>query len=216
MTEAALPLNLQHCYASCLRAFAVSLISGSPDLLMECKVLDCWSVRRAGQSDCKRFITNRGDVVSAGLSGTHSPRLVMKRLQSNCQARRIDQQLISAPELPIFHNIARFLSNLSVTIAEFRTLPISYSILQLNVDKLFWEVRQMNVLHQAASCSSCYDIRDIAIHVCTQHTTHKVAENYSTAHGRLRPPSSGSSVCATALTTKQSAVLETIRAPPYS
>ncbi|KAG5441276.1 hypothetical protein CSKR_102492, partial [Clonorchis sinensis] len=26
---------------------------------------------------------------------------------------------------------------------------------------------QMNVLHQAASCSSCYDIRDIAIHVST-------------------------------------------------
>ncbi|KAG5446305.1 hypothetical protein CSKR_113497 [Clonorchis sinensis] len=24
---------------------------------------------------------------------------------------------------------------------------------------------QLNVLHQAASCSSCYDIRDIAIHV---------------------------------------------------
>ncbi|KAG5441014.1 Ras-specific guanine nucleotide-releasing factor 2 [Clonorchis sinensis] len=27
--------------------------------------------------------------------------------------------------------------------------------------------RQLNVLHQAASCSSCYDIRDIAIHVYT-------------------------------------------------
>ncbi|KAG5453267.1 hypothetical protein CSKR_108474 [Clonorchis sinensis] len=25
--------------------------------------------------------------------------------------------------------------------------------------------RQLNVLHQAASCSSCYDIRYIAIHV---------------------------------------------------
>ncbi|KAG5454701.1 hypothetical protein CSKR_104927 [Clonorchis sinensis] len=25
--------------------------------------------------------------------------------------------------------------------------------------------RQLNVLHQAASCFSCYDIRDIAIHV---------------------------------------------------
>ncbi|KAG5445461.1 hypothetical protein CSKR_103727 [Clonorchis sinensis] len=25
-------------------------------------------------------------------------------------------------------------------------------------------LRQLNVLHQAASCSSCYDIRDIAIH----------------------------------------------------
>ncbi|KER20329.1 hypothetical protein T265_15343, partial [Opisthorchis viverrini] len=29
----------------------------------------CWSVRRAWQLDCKRFITNRGDIVSAGLSG---------------------------------------------------------------------------------------------------------------------------------------------------
>ncbi|KAG5443125.1 hypothetical protein CSKR_110532 [Clonorchis sinensis] len=37
--------------------------------------------------------------------------------------------------------------------------------------------RQLNVLHQAASCSSCYDIRDIAIHV---------AENPSTAHNRFR------------------------------
>ncbi|KAG5454029.1 hypothetical protein CSKR_102060, partial [Clonorchis sinensis] len=40
------------------------------------------------------------------------------------------------------------------------------------------ESRQLNVLHQAASCSSCYDIRDIAIHV---------AENSSTAHDRFRP-----------------------------
>ncbi|KER18952.1 hypothetical protein T265_12084 [Opisthorchis viverrini] len=29
----------------------------------------CWSVRRAWQLDCKRFITNRGEIVSAGLSG---------------------------------------------------------------------------------------------------------------------------------------------------
>ncbi|KAG5441475.1 Neuronal acetylcholine receptor subunit beta-3 [Clonorchis sinensis] len=28
-------------------------------------------------------------------------------------------------------------------------------------------LRQLNVLHQAASCSSCYDIRDITIHVYT-------------------------------------------------
>ncbi|KAG5453958.1 hypothetical protein CSKR_110042 [Clonorchis sinensis] len=38
--------------------------------------------------------------------------------------------------------------------------------------------RQLNVLHQAASCSSCYDIRDIVTHV---------AENSSTAHDRFRP-----------------------------
>ncbi|KAG5452713.1 hypothetical protein CSKR_102140, partial [Clonorchis sinensis] len=44
--------------------------------------------------------------------------------------------------------------------------------------------RQLNVLHQAASCSSCYDIPDIAIHV---------AENSSTAHDRFRP-SWGSSI----------------------
>ncbi|KAG5454519.1 hypothetical protein CSKR_104873 [Clonorchis sinensis] len=47
--------------------------------------------------------------------------------------------------------------------------------------------RQLNVLHQAASCSSCYDIRDIAIHVYKLCTTHKNAENYSTAHDRFRP-----------------------------
>ncbi|KAG5452416.1 hypothetical protein CSKR_107116 [Clonorchis sinensis] len=50
-----------------------------------------------------RFITNRGDIISAGLSGLRlsdplnpalmmSPQLVMKRLQSNCQARRTNQQ----------------------------------------------------------------------------------------------------------------------------
>ncbi|KER29911.1 hypothetical protein T265_13291, partial [Opisthorchis viverrini] len=48
------------------------------------------------------------------------------------------------------------------------------------------------VPHQVASCFSCYDIRDIAIHVSSQCTTHKVAENPSTAHDRFRP-SSGSS-----------------------
>ncbi|KAG5444888.1 hypothetical protein CSKR_103598 [Clonorchis sinensis] len=37
------------------------------------KLIDCWSVRRARQLDCKRFITNRGDIVSAGL--THSTRV---------------------------------------------------------------------------------------------------------------------------------------------
>ncbi|KAG5448296.1 hypothetical protein CSKR_110455, partial [Clonorchis sinensis] len=48
---------------------------------------------------------------------------------------------------------------------------------QLNLP--FFDVfRQLNVLHQAASCSSCYDIRDIAIHV---------AENSSTTHDRFRP-----------------------------
>ncbi|GAA56393.1 hypothetical protein CLF_110802 [Clonorchis sinensis] len=63
----------------------------------------------AWQLDCKRFITNRGDIISDIIiipALMMSPRLVMKRLQSNCQARRTDQQSISAPELPIFHNIA--------------------------------------------------------------------------------------------------------------
>ncbi|KAG5453877.1 hypothetical protein CSKR_108596 [Clonorchis sinensis] len=41
--------------------------------------------------------------------------------------------------------------------------------------------------HLAAPCSSCYDIRDIAIHVYSQCTTHKVVEDSSTAHDRLRP-----------------------------
>ncbi|KAG5446395.1 hypothetical protein CSKR_113784 [Clonorchis sinensis] len=38
--------------------------------------------------------------------------------------------------------------------------------------------RQLNVLHQAASCSGCYNIRDIAIHF---------AENSLTAYDRFRP-----------------------------
>ncbi|KAG5447552.1 hypothetical protein CSKR_101326 [Clonorchis sinensis] len=54
--------------------------------------------------------------------------------------------------------------------------------------------KQLNVLHQAASRFSCYDIQDIAIHVYTQCTTHKVAESSSAAHDRFRPSwgSSGS------------------------
>ncbi|KAG5440988.1 hypothetical protein CSKR_109694 [Clonorchis sinensis] len=64
------------------------------------------------------------------------------------------------------------------------------------------KVRQPNVLHQAASYLSCYDIRDIAIHrpphvsvgaifeisqyIFIKETTHKVAENSSTAHDRFR------------------------------
>ncbi|KER24462.1 hypothetical protein T265_07888 [Opisthorchis viverrini] len=57
------------------------------------ELFGCWSVRRAWQLDCKRFITNRGDIVSAlNTALTMSTRLVMKRLQSSCQARRTDQQ----------------------------------------------------------------------------------------------------------------------------
>ncbi|KAG5445399.1 hypothetical protein CSKR_104664 [Clonorchis sinensis] len=57
-------------------------------------LIECWSVRRAWQLDCKRFINNRSDV-SAGLTHlTMSTRLVMKRLQSNCQTRRTDQQSV--------------------------------------------------------------------------------------------------------------------------
>ncbi|KAG5450571.1 hypothetical protein CSKR_101735 [Clonorchis sinensis] len=43
---------------------------------------------------------------------------------------------------------------------------------------IFDASRQLNMLYQAASCSSCYDIRDIAIHV---------AEDSSAAHDRFRP-----------------------------
>ncbi|KER24667.1 hypothetical protein T265_07715 [Opisthorchis viverrini] len=52
--------------------------------------------------------------------------------------------------------------------------------------------RQLNVLHQAASCVSCYDIRNIAIHVYSYCTTHEVAENSSTAHDDRFRPSWGS------------------------
>ncbi|KAG5448048.1 hypothetical protein CSKR_113085 [Clonorchis sinensis] len=62
-----------------------------------------------------------------------SPRLVMKRLQSNCQARRTDQQSISAPELPIFHNIADSLYPLAFPLTKsiFSTCSDS-SLLTLN------------------------------------------------------------------------------------
>ncbi|KAG5451058.1 hypothetical protein CSKR_105595 [Clonorchis sinensis] len=43
---------------------------------------------------------------------------------------------------------------------------------------LFDVSRQLNVLHQAASFSSCYNIRDITMHV---------AENSSTVHDQFRP-----------------------------
>ncbi|KAG5450639.1 hypothetical protein CSKR_100115, partial [Clonorchis sinensis] len=41
--------------------------------------------------------------------------------------------------------------------------------------------RQLNVLHKAASCSSCYDIRDIAMHVYTSCRTFSCLE---TSHTR--------------------------------
>ncbi|KAG5449029.1 hypothetical protein CSKR_100316 [Clonorchis sinensis] len=53
-------------------------------------LIDCWSVRRAWQLSCKSFITNRVNSLNPALE--MSPRLVMKRLQSNRQARRTDQQ----------------------------------------------------------------------------------------------------------------------------
>ncbi|KAG5440951.1 hypothetical protein CSKR_109732 [Clonorchis sinensis] len=41
--------------------------------------------------------------------------------------------------------------------------------------------RQLNMLHQAASCFSWYGIRDITIYLQMKYTTHKVAENSSTS-----------------------------------
>ncbi|KAG5444174.1 hypothetical protein CSKR_101664 [Clonorchis sinensis] len=43
--------------------------------------------------------------------------------------------------------------------------------------KVYAQIGNLNVLHQAASFFSCYDIGDIVIHVYTKCTTHKVAEN---------------------------------------
>ncbi|KER33449.1 hypothetical protein T265_00753 [Opisthorchis viverrini] len=54
---------------------------------------------------------------------------------------------------------------------------------QLNLSFVIFPSKQLNVLHQVASCSIRYDIRDIAMHV---------AENSSTAHDRLRPTWSSS------------------------
>ncbi|KAG5448308.1 hypothetical protein CSKR_108645 [Clonorchis sinensis] len=69
----------------------------------------------AGQFDCKHFIISRGDIISALLGGVvvrsdglvvgttttlpnnaliMPPRLVMKRLQSNCPAQRTSQRQV--------------------------------------------------------------------------------------------------------------------------
>ncbi|KAG5441437.1 hypothetical protein CSKR_107656 [Clonorchis sinensis] len=49
--------------------------------------------------------------------------------------------------------------------------------------------RQLNVQHQAASCSSCYDIRDIAIHRCSwlerEFTDRKVRGSDPTSTSRI-------------------------------
>ncbi|KER26081.1 hypothetical protein T265_06610 [Opisthorchis viverrini] len=66
-----------------------------------CKQLSCfgcWSVRRAWQLDCKRFITNRGDIVSAGLSG-------FLTVSGSCPAQRTSQRPSTLPELPTFSSI---------------------------------------------------------------------------------------------------------------
>ncbi|KAG5452984.1 hypothetical protein CSKR_110349 [Clonorchis sinensis] len=48
-----------------------------------------------------------------------------------------------------------------------------------------WDVEGLSaILGVAASCSSCYDIRDI---VYAYYTTYKVVENSSTTHDRFRP-----------------------------
>ncbi|KER30667.1 hypothetical protein T265_02914 [Opisthorchis viverrini] len=53
-------------------------------------LLDCRSLHPALQLNCKRFITNRGDIVHAALK--MSPRWAMKRLQCHCQAQRTDRK----------------------------------------------------------------------------------------------------------------------------
>ncbi|KAG5441837.1 hypothetical protein CSKR_113182 [Clonorchis sinensis] len=52
-------------------------------------LIDCWSVRRAWQLDCKRFTTNRGDIVSAGLSGCDEWLEVAKWLKQEFANRKI-------------------------------------------------------------------------------------------------------------------------------
>ncbi|KAG5443726.1 hypothetical protein CSKR_112395 [Clonorchis sinensis] len=153
--------------------------------------------------DCKRFITNRGDIISAGLMMMllmMSPRLVMKRLQSNCPARRTDQQSIrhseevpaliitwmalpspSRPEsykLALPQNYTReTVEGRSEIATRRRDEHISINTLICKLiwfcERLTWNPaeslvcdvsRQLNLLHQAASCFSCYGIRDSAIH----------------------------------------------------
>ncbi|GAA55767.1 hypothetical protein CLF_108948 [Clonorchis sinensis] len=63
-----------------------------------------------------------------------SPRLVMKRLQSNCQARRTDQQSVSAPELPIFHNIADSLQLTAIRCARFGKTTKSFKCFSVTTE----------------------------------------------------------------------------------
>ncbi|KAG5453559.1 hypothetical protein CSKR_109515, partial [Clonorchis sinensis] len=75
---------------------------------------------------------------------------------------------------------ARLLRSINATLNEVRCIREIHSFAyQFGFcERLTWNpaespvcdvFRQLNVLHQAASCSSCYDIRDIAIHVYTRN-----------------------------------------------
>ncbi|KER25644.1 hypothetical protein T265_06934 [Opisthorchis viverrini] len=75
------------------------------------------SATKQFEHECSNYQVLLRSYITAGRRGgihplnpalTMSPRMVMKRLQSNCQARRTDQQRINAPELPTFHNSAEF------------------------------------------------------------------------------------------------------------
>ncbi|KER22201.1 hypothetical protein T265_14919, partial [Opisthorchis viverrini] len=131
----------------------------------------CWSVRRALQLDCKRFITNRGDIVSAGLSGadewctddvnsigdeTHAIQLPSSANRPTTNPR--------PARSPSFRQLYVLIGTKLHEISEIHSFAIKLRFArdspgtQLNLS-------QLNVLHQAASCFSQYDIRDIAIHV---------------------------------------------------
>ncbi|KAG5450099.1 hypothetical protein CSKR_102232 [Clonorchis sinensis] len=187
-------------------------------------LIDCLSVRRVLQLDCKRCITNRGDIVSAGLSGslTHSPTQSRTddvtsigdatfaiQLQDSANRQTINQPT-RATYIP--QRCREFQETISnglheayelISMAHFSFVSLKFlwrqsvylCFREINsfayqfgfCERLTWNpaespvcdvFRQLNVLHQAASCSSCYDIPDIAIHV---------AENSSTAHDRFRP-----------------------------
>ncbi|KER19296.1 hypothetical protein T265_15591, partial [Opisthorchis viverrini] len=158
----------------------------------ENKLSGCWSVRRARQLDCKRFITSRDDIDPLNPALTMSRRLVMKRLQSNCQARRTDQQpdnLFSGA----FSNVSMWLNKplKLVQVTKFRR-DLRNTLIWKQVwfcERLTWNPAeslvcdvsgQLNVLHQATSCFDRYDIRDIAIHAYSLFTTREVAGNSTT------------------------------------
>ncbi|KER29746.1 hypothetical protein T265_03658 [Opisthorchis viverrini] len=108
--------------------------------------------RRTSQCDRKRFITNRADINAAS---------------RNSEAVRPIRQW-AWDEVAWCSTFNCLRTSQTRDSAGFRRNTLICKLIWF-FERLTWNpadvLRQPNVLHQAASCFSCYDIRDIAIHV---------------------------------------------------